>query len=173
VAAEDLVFVDETGASTAMARTHGYAPRGERIDDPVPHGHWKVVTFWAALTAGGVVAPWAQAGPLTGEVFAAWVGQILAPRLRPGQVVVMDNLACHKVAGVREAIEAAGCRVLYLPAYSPDLNPIENWFAKFKALLRTAAARTVAGVYDAMREALGRSTPDECASYLRHCGYAA
>jgi transposase len=168
----DLLFVDETGAGTALHRTHGYAPRGERIDEAVPHGHWKVVTFWGALTAGGLVAPWAQAEPMTGAVFEAWVEQILAPQLRPGQVVVMDNLACHKVAGVRRAIEAAGCRLLYLPPYSPDLNPIENWFAKFKARLRTAAARTVDGVYEAMREALDRLTPSECIGYLRHCGYA-
>jgi len=173
VGPDDLLFVDETGAGTGLHRTHGYAPRGERIDEAVPHGHWKVVTFWGALSAGGLVAPWAQAGPMTGAVFAAWVEQILVPRLRPGQVVVMDNLPCHKVAGVRRAIEAAGCRLLYLPPYSPDLNPIENWFAKFKAQLRTAAARTVEGVYEAMREALGRVTPAECLNYIRHCGYAA
>lgn len=168
----DLLFVDETGAGTALHRTHGYAPRGQRIDEAVPHGHWKIITFWGALTAGGLVAPWAQAEPMTGAVFEAWVEQILAPQLRPGQVVVMDNLSCHKVTGVRRAIEAAGCRLLYLPPYSPDFNPIETWFAKFKALLRTAAARTVDGVYEAMREALDRFTPSECLGYLRHCGYA-
>ena len=117
---EDLIFLDETGANTAMARTHGYAPRGERVPAAVPHGHWKTVTFVGGLTAAGMTAPLAFDGPMTGAVFVAYVEQILAPTLRPGMVVVLDNLPAHKVAGVREAIAAAGCRVEYLPPYSPD-----------------------------------------------------
>jgi transposase len=171
VAAEDLVFLDETGASTAMHRTHGYAPAGQRLPGDAPHDHWKVVTFLGGLTAGGLIAPWAQAEPMTGEVFLAYVEQFLVPELRPGMVVVMDNLSSHKVRGVREALELAGCRLMYLPPYSPDFNPIEQAFSKFKRLLRSAAARTVEGVYGAMREALGRFGEEECLNYIRHSGY--
>ena len=169
----DLAFLDETGANTTMDRTHGYAPRGQRLTAAVPHGHYKAVTFVAALTTGGLVAPLALDGPMTGPDFLAYVEQILLPELRPGMVVVMDNLPCHKVTGVREAVEAAGCRLEYLPPYSPDLNPIENAFSKFKRQLRTAAARTVDGVYDAMRDAIKRFEPAECLNYLRHAGYGA
>ncbi len=171
VAVEDLVFLDETGASTAMHRTHGYAPRGQRLVAQAPHDHWKVVTFVGALTAGGLVAPWAQAEAMTGEVFLAYIEQFLVPRLRPGMVVVMDNLSSHKVGGVREALERAGCRLEYLPPYSPDFNPIEQAFSKFKRRLRTAAARTVEGVYGAMKDALDHFRPEECLNYIRHCGY--
>ena len=170
---EDLIFLDETGANTGMARTHGYAPRGERVPAAVPHGHWKTVTFVGGLTAAGMTAPLAFDGPMTGAVFVAYVEQILAPTLRPGMVVVLDNLPAHKVAGVREAIAAAGCRVEYLPPYSPDLNPIENAFSKFKRLLRTAAARTVDGVYEAMRDAIQAFGSAECLNYIRHAGYGA
>lgn len=171
VAAEDLVFVDETGASTAMTPTHGYAPKGERVEGKAPHGGWRIVTFVGALTAAGVIAPWAQDEAMTGDVFVAWVEQILVPKLKPGMVVVMDNLSSHKVKGVREAIEGAKCRLEYLPAYSPDLNPIERLFSKFKRLLRSAAARTVDAVYEAMRLALDRFCPAECLNYILDCGH--
>ena len=155
-----------------MARTHGYAPRGRRLVMPAPHGHRHTTTFVGALTARGFVAPLVVAGAVDGPLFRAWVRQHLAPALRPGDVVVMDNLAVHKVAGVREAVEAAGCRLEYLPAYSPDLNPIENAFSKLKRLLRTAAERTRDGLWARIGRPLDEFPPDECLNYIRHCGYA-
>src|SRR5688500_18845448 len=159
---ERFVFIDETAATTAMTRLSGWGPRGERLVDAVPAGHWTTTTFVAGLRSTGVVAPLVLDGPMTGAVFRASVEQVLAPALKPGDVVAMDNLAVHKVAGVKEAIRAAGASVLYLPSSSPDLNPIEQLFAKFKALLRTAAART----RDALRETIGTLldafTPNEC-----------
>jgi transposase len=172
VAAQDLVFLDETGANTAMQRTHGYAPQGERVVAATPLGGWKTVTFVGALTTGGLIAPWAFEGALNGEWFLAYVEQLLAPSLRPGMVVVMDNLPSHKVAGVEAAIRAKGCRLEYLPPYSPDLNPIENAFSKLKRGLRDWAARTVEGVYDGLRDLITRFTPSECLHYFRHRGYA-
>jgi len=169
---EDLVFLDETGANTAMRRTHGYAPIGERVVASAPLAGWQAVTFVGALTAGGLMAPWALAGAMTGEWFLAYVEQVLVPTLRPGMVVVMDNLPAHKVQGVEQAIAAAGCRLLYLPAYSPDLNPIENAYAKLKRALRDWAARTVDGVYEGLRRIITRFSPAECLNYFRHCGYA-
>jgi transposase len=171
--AERLVFVDETGAKTGMTRTHGYAPAGRRLVDAVPYGRWHTTTFVAALRAGGMAAPLALEGALSGAAFVAYVEQVLVPELRPGDVVVMDNLGSHKVAGVRRAIEGAGCRLLYLPAYSPDLNPIEQAFAKLKALLRQAAERTADGLWAALGRLLDRFGPEECHNYFRHCGYAA
>lgn len=172
LSAEDLVFIDETGATTAMQRTHGYAPAGERVVAAVPLGGWQAVTFVGGLTAGGLTAPWALEGAMTGAWFVTYVEQVLVPALRPGLVVVMDNLPCHKVDGVERAIRKAGCRVLYLPPYSPDLNPIENAFAKLKQRLRDWAARTVHGVYAALRDIVPRFDPAECLNYLRHGGYA-
>jgi len=172
VPAESLAFIDETSANTAMQRTHGYAPAGERVVATVPLGGWQVVTFVGALTAEGLTAPWAMEGAMTGAWFVAYVEQILAPELRPGMVVVMDNLPCHKVDGVERAIRAAGCQVLYLPPYSPDPNPIENAFAKLKHGLRDWAARTVQGVYQAPRDIVPRFDPAACLNYLRHGGYA-
>jgi transposase len=172
VAPNDLVFLDETGANTAMQRTHGYAPQGERVVAATPLGGWKTVTFVGALTTGGLIAPWALEGAMNGEWFLAYVKQILVPSLRRGMVVVMDNLPCHKVAGVEEAIRAKGCRLEYLPPYSPDLNPIENAFSKLKRGLRDWAARTVEGVYDALRFLIPRFAPSECLHYFRHRGYA-
>jgi transposase len=169
---DDLVFLDETGANTAMARTHGYAPEGERVVAQAPLGGWRAVTFVGALTAEGLMAPWAMEGAMNGEWFLAYVEQILVPALRPGMVVVMDNLPCHKVAGVEAAIRKAKCRLVYLPPYSPDLNPIENAFAKLKRGLRDGAARTVAGVYGALRAIVTQFAPDECAAYFQHAGYA-
>ena len=169
---DDLAFLDETGANTAMQRTHGYAPQGERVVGAVPLAGWQAVTFVGALTSGGLVAPWALEGAMNGELFLAYVEQILAPALRPGMVVVMGNLPCHKVAGVEEAIRAAGCRLEYLPPYSPDRNPIENAFSKLKRALRDWAAQTVGGIYRALRQLIKRFSPLECLNYLRHCGYA-
>jgi transposase len=169
---DDLVFLDETGANTAMHRTHGYAPRGERVVAKAPLGGWQAVTFVGGLTAGGLVAPWALEGAMTGEWFLAYVEQVLVPALRPGMVVVMDNLPCHKVQGIEAAIQAAGCRLEYLPPYSPDLNPIENAFSKLERGLRDWAARTVEGVYDGPRRLIHRFSKAECLNYFRHCGYA-
>lgn len=168
---QDLVFLDETGANTTLQRTHGYAPAGERVVGSSPLGGWRAVTFVGALTAGGLVAPWALEGAMNGEWFLAYVGQVLVPTLRPGMVVVMDNLPCHKVQGVEEAIQAAGCRLEYLPPYSPDLNPIENAFSKLKRGLRDWAARTVEGVYEGLRRLITRFSPTECLNYFRHAGY--
>ena len=154
-----------------MARRYGRAQRGARVVAAVPHGHWKTTTFLAALRHDGLSAPCVFDGAINGARFLAWVEQALAPTLRPGDVVVLDNLAAHKVAGVREAIEAAGAELLYLPPYSPDLNPIELAFAKLKALLRTAASRTVEALWQGIGQALDAFTPAECARYLAHAGY--
>lgn len=167
-----LVFVDETWAKTNMTRTHGYAPKGERLTDAAPHGHWHTTTFVGALTARGFIAPMVVDGAVNGPVFRAYVEQVLVPELRPGDVVVMDNLGSHTVAGVRAAVEGAGCRLLFLPPYSPDLNPIENAFSKLKALLRKAAERTVDGLWSALGRLLDCFTRRECRNYFRHCGYA-
>jgi len=161
---EDLVFIDETGASTKMARLRGRAPRGQRCRAPIPHGHWKTITFVAALRLCGLTAPMVLDGPMNGPAFLAYVEQVLVPTLRPGQTVVMDNLPAHKVAGVRAAIHATGARLWLLPPYSPDFNPIENAFAKLKASLRRAAARTIPALWDAIRDALPQFTPNECAN---------
>jgi transposase len=165
------VFVDETGASTKMARRYGRAAKGARCRAPVPHGHWKTTTFAAGLRLNGMVAPLVLDGPMTGAAFLAYVEQMLAPTLVPGDVVVMDNLPAHKVGGVRTAIEAAGATLLYLPPYSPDFNPIELAFAKLKALLRGVAARTIPALWQAIATALDRFTPAECRNYFIAAGY--
>ena len=169
---ERFVFLDETGAKTNMTRLYGWGPRGERVVDAAPHGHWCTTTFVAGLRSTGIIAPLVLDGPMTGEVFLAYVQQALAPALAPGDVVVADNLPAHKVAGVREAINAAGASILYLPAYSPDLNPIEQAFAKLKASLRSAAARTREALWDTIGQLLDTFSPDECRRYLAHSGYA-
>jgi transposase len=165
------VFIDETWATTSMARRHGRARRGQRLVAAVPHGHWKTTTFLAALRHDGITAPCVFDGAINGERFLAWVEQALVPTLGAGDLVIMDNLGAHKVEGVREAIEARGARLLYLPPYSPDLNPIEQVFAKLKALLRTAATRTVDALWHAIGQALDAFSPAECARYLAHAGY--
>jgi transposase len=166
-----LVFIDETWASTNMTRRYGRAPRGQRLVAAVPHGHWKISTFVAGLRTSGLTAPLVVDGAMNGDIFRAYVEQILAPTLKPGDIVILDNLASHKVAGVREAINARGASLVYLPPYSPDLNPIEQAFAKLKALLRKIAARTVSTLWDALGDVLDRFTPQECANYLANAGY--
>ena len=166
-----LVFLDETWATTNMARRYGRAPRGERALDAVPHGRWQTTTVVAALRAEGVVAPLVLEGAINGQSFLAYVRQFLAPALRPGDVLILDNLGSHKVAGVREAVEAAGATLRYLPSYSPDLNPLEQVFAKLKVLLRAEAARTTESLWAAIGRLLARFPPAECARYLAHCGY--
>lgn len=167
------MFIDETWASTKMARTCGRAPRGERLRAAIPHGHWKTTTFVAGLRSTGMVATMALDGPINGSTFQAYVEQVLIPELKPGDVVIMDNLGSHKGAGVRAAIEAAGAGLLYLPPYSPDLNPIENAFAKLKTLLRKAAERSVEGLWAAIRTAVSAFGPQECANYFAAAGYDA
>jgi transposase len=168
-----LWFVDETWAATNMARRYGRSPRGEPLVGPVPHGHWKTTTFFAALGLGGMAAPMVIDGAMTGELFEAYARRVLAPVLRPGDVVVLDNLAAHRRAGARRAIESAGAAVLYLPPYSPDLNPIELAFAKLKRLLRSAGERTVGGLWDFLGACLDAFGPGEYRNYFRRCGYAA
>jgi transposase len=170
---ERLVFIDETGASTKMARLYGRAPRGQRLRAGVPHGHWKTTTFVGALRRGGMTAPMVLDGPMTGAWFLSYVEQVLAPTLTPGDVVILDNLPAHKGAAVREAVEASGARLLFLPPYSPDLDPIENAFSKLKALLRKAAARTVEELWTVIGTSLDAFTPAECTNYLAAAGYDA
>jgi transposase len=169
---EHLIFIDETGTSTNMARLRGRAPRGERLVGKIPHGHWKTTTFVAGLRSTALTAPCVIDGPMNGEAFLAYVEQILAPTLKPGDIVVLDNLSAHKVLGVREAIEVTGSKLLYLPPYSPDFNPIEQLFAKLKALLRKAAERSVPALWDRIASLLNAFTLDECANYFRNAGYA-
>jgi transposase len=167
-----LVFIDETWAKTNMARTHGYAPKGERLTDAAPYGHWQTTTFVGAITTRGFIAPMVVDGAVNGVVFRAYVEQVLVPELRRGDVVVMDNLGSHTLAGVRAAVEGAGCRLLFLPPYSPDFNPIEEAFSKLKRLLRKAAERTVDGLWAAIGRLLDQFTQRECRNYFRHCGYS-
>ena len=155
-----------------MPRLRGRAPRGERLAGKIPQGHWKTTTFVAGLRATALTAPCVIDGPMNGNAFLAYVEQVLAPSLKPGDIVVLDNLSAHKVPSVREAIEAAGARLLYLPPYSPDFNPIEQLFAKLKALLRRAAERSVAGLWNRIARLLDQFPPDECANYFRNAGYA-
>ena len=168
---ERLVFVDETWASTKMARSHGRCPRGERLRMSVPHGHWKTTTVIAGLRATGIVAPFVIDCPVNRDVFETWVEKVLTPELKPGDVVVLDNLSRHKGPRVRALIEAAQASILYLPPYSPDFNPIENAFAKLKALLRKMAARTQDTLWDAIGKLVDHITPAECANMLAAAGY--
>ena len=170
---ERVVFLDETATATNMERRYGWAPLGKRCRIAVPHGHYKTTTVTAALRASGPFAVDLVDGATNGARFLSYVTDKLGPVLKPGDTVIMDNLAAHKVAGVRQTIEAAGAHLLYLPPYSPDFNPIENAFAKLKALLRTAAARTVPDLWAAIRKAFTRFKPDECRNYLTAAGYDA
>jgi len=168
---ERLVFIDESGAPTKMARLYGRCPRGKRLVCAVPHGHWKTATFIGALRCNAMTAPCIFDGAINGETFLAWVEQFLVPTLRKHDIVVMDNLSSHKVAGVREAIEATGATLRYLPPYSPDLNPIEQYFSKLKSLLRKTAARTLDDLTHAVANALSCFTQSECENFLSHAGY--
>ena len=166
-----LVFLDETGATTKLARRHGRAPRGQRCRAAIPHGHWKTTTLVCGLRLEGLVAPMILDGAMDGAAFRAYAAALLGPTLRAGDIVVLDNLAAHKVPGVREVIRQAGATLLFLPPYSPDFNPIEQVFAKLKALLRKAAARTVDELEAAVATALEAVPPQECAHYIAHAGY--
>ena len=168
-----MIFIDETGASTKMARLYGRAPRGQRLRAALPHGHWKTTTFVGALRLGGLTAPMVLDGPMTGAWFLSYVEQVLAPTLVCGDVVVMDNLPAHKGVAVREVIEAAGARLLFLPPYSPDFNPIENAFSKLKSLLRKAAARSIDELWDVIGTSIDAFTPAECTNYFTAAGYDA
>ncbi len=154
-----------------MSRLRGRARRGERVLAAVPWGHWRTTTFVAGLRLSGLTAPLVLDGPMDGAAFKAYIEQFLAPSLKPGDIVVMDNLPSHKVAGVREAIKSAGAYLLYLPPYSPDLNPIEQFFAKLKANLRKASARTVEELWQAIADILDNFNPEECANYFRNSNY--
>jgi transposase len=170
---ERLVFIDETWASTNMARRHGRCRRGERLRSGVPHGHWKTTTFVAGLRRTAMVAPMVLDGPINRDAFVAYVCQVLVPDLSPGDIVIMDNLSSHKAPAAREAIEAAGARLLFLPPYSPDFNPIEQAFSKLKAHLRKAAERTIHGLWNAIGRILDLYSPQECANYFENAGYDA
>lgn len=166
-----VIFLDETGAADNMARRYGRCRRGERLVCKIPHGHWKTTTLVAGLTLQGIVAPAVFDGPMDGQTFKAYAGQELAKVLGPGSLVVMDNLSSHKVEGIRQIIEAKGATLLYLPPYSPDLNPIEQAFSKLKALLRKAAERSVEALWNAIGRIVGLYSPDECKNYFRNAGY--
>jgi len=167
-----LVFIDETWAKTNMTRTRGWRLRGKRLVAKVPHGRWKTLTFLAALRHDGITAPFVLDGPINGEAFLAYVEQVLVPTLKPGDIVVMDNLGSHKNRAIRDAIRGAGARLIFLPPYSPDLNPIEQVFAKLKTLLRKAEERTVEAVWKRIGSLLKCFDPAECAAYVRNAGYA-
>ena len=156
-----------------MARRHGWAPRGERLRLGIPHGHWKTTTFVAGLTLRGMVSPFVLDGPINRDAFETYIERVLVRSLRPDDIVIMDNLSSHKGRRVRDLIEAAGANLLYLPPYSPDFNPIENAFAKLKALLRKAAERTVESLWAAIGRLIDTFTPQECANYFAAAGYDA
>jgi transposase len=165
------VFIDETWTRTDMASLRGWAPRGSRLPAKVPHGRWSTATFLAALRHDRIEAPWLLEGPIDGESFQVYVEKLLLPTLRPGDIVVMDNLGSHKGKAVRRLIRSIGAKLIFLPKYSPDLNPIEQVFAKLKHLLRKAAARTVEAISTAIGQLLRSYTPTECANYFKNSGY--
>ena len=167
-----LVFIDETWIKTNMAPLRGWAPKGERLRGFAPHGRWRTMTFLGALRYDNFTAPCVFDGPINGECFRAYVEQVLLPSLKPGDIVIMDNLGSHKSAEVRRMIRTVGARLWYLPPYSPDLNPIEQAFAKFKTLLRKARARSYEAVSQACAQILTQHPPAECAAYIRNAGYA-
>jgi len=168
---ERLVFIDETWTRTDMASLRGWAPCGRRLIGKVPHGRWKTMTFLAALRHDRIEAPWLLEGPIDGESFRLYVERVLLPTLRPGDIVIMDNLGSHKGKVVRQLVRSVGAKLFFLPKYSPDLNPIEQLFAKLKHFLRKAAARTFEAICLALGEILKAFTPDECANYFENSGY--
>lgn len=168
-----LVFLDETGLTTKMVRLYGRAPRSARCVDRVPHGHWKTSTFIAALRQDQLTAPWLLDGPMDRAAFLTYIEQCLAPTLRPGDLVIADNLSAHKGSVITAAIERCGAKLIYLPPYSPDLNPIEMAFAKLKAHLRAAAARTLDSLTETLGAALDTFLPHHCSNFFSHCNYSA
>ncbi len=173
LAAQRLVFIDETAVTTKMTRLYGRAPIGERLIAKIPHGHWKTLTLVAALRVDGITAPYVIDGAMDGQSFLAYVEQMLVPTLKKGDIVFMDNVRTHKVVGVAEAIAAAGATLRYLPAYSPDLNPIENAYSKLKALMRKGGARTVSALAKLVGRSIKAFTPSDCRGYFGHAGYNA
>lgn len=169
---EQLVFVDETWARTDMTPLRGWSLRGQRLMAKAPGGHWATTTFTAGLRHDRIIAPLVLDGPMNGETFLSWVQQFLAPALNPGDIVILDNLSAHKVIGVAAAIEDVGAELLYLPPYSPDLNPIEMLFSKLKTLIRRGAWRTQETLWQGIGETVEKVSPQECSNYLRHAGYA-
>ncbi len=167
-----LIFIDETGANTKMVRLRGRAPRGQRLMAQVPHGHWKTMTFLAGLRHDRIIAPFVIDGAMNGEIFLTYARDVLAPKLEPGDIVIMDNLSSHKSQAVHDAITAHDAELRFLPPYTPDLNPIEQVFAKLKALLRKAATRTLDELWRAIGRALDHYSPTECRRYLHNSGYA-
>jgi len=166
-----LVFLDETATATNMTRLRGRSPRGQRCIASAPHGHWKSTTFIAGLRHDSITAPLVLDGPMNGAAFLAYIQTCLCPTLQPNDIVIVDNLSCHKIDGVRAAIEAVGATLRYLPPYSPDLNAIEKMFSKLKALLRKAAKRTVESLWIKIGTVLDLFTPHECSNYFASCGY--
>jgi transposase len=169
--ARRLIFLDETGLNTKMTRLYGRSARGTRCLGRAPHGHWSTATFIAALRHDQLSAPWLIDGPIDGTLFRTYIEQVLAPELRPGDIVICDNLSSHKVSGVAQAIEQRGAHLFYLPAYSPDLNPIEMAFSKLKAALRSAAKNSFAGLVKALAKALPSFSPAHCSNFFRHASY--
>jgi transposase len=167
-----LVFIDETWAKTNMTRSHGRCLKGRRLIAKVPHGRWRTMTFLAALRHDRITAPCVIDGPINGRSFLAYVEQFLVPTLKPGDIVVMDNLGSHKGKAVRHAIRSAGAKLFFLPPYSPDLNPIENLFSKLKTLLKKAAERTIEATWRRIGQLIDRFSPHECANYFKNAGYA-
>jgi transposase len=170
---ERLVFIDETSIKTNLSRLRGCAPRGERLSMDALFGHWNSQTFIAGLTQNGLIAPWVITGAMDGPAFAAYVEKVLVPELMPGTVVILDNLATHRNVEAAKAVKQAGCWFLYLPPYSPDLNPIEQAFSKLKAHLRKLGARTFTELFNALRDICGMFTPPECWNYFQAAGYVA
>ena len=171
ISVEKLKFLDESGVTTQMTRLYGRAPKGERVNEATPDGRWQVLTTLGTMSLEGMEAVMTVSSATDGDVFRAYVEQVLCATLHPGDVVVMDNLSAHKVVGIRESIEACGAQLLYLPPYSPDLNPIEKAWSKFKQFLRSAKARTAEALDQAITEALKTITPDNADAWFRSCGY--
>jgi len=167
-----LVFIDETWIKTNMAPLRGWGPKGKRLRGFAPHGHWRTLTFLGALRCDGLTAPCVFDGPINGQSFRAYVEQLLLPTLKPGDIVIMDNLGSHKSAALRQMIRAAGARLWFLPPYSPDLNPIEQAFAKIKHWMRIAQKRSIPDVWRHIGGLVTTITQDECANYLANAGYA-
>jgi transposase len=172
IAAEKLIFLDESGVTTDMTRRYGRARRGERVREGTPGGHWRTLTVLGAIRSSGWVAQMTIEAATDGDIFLAYLEQVLCPQLRPGDVVVMDNLSAHKVAGVRELIQATGAELRYLPPYSPDFNPIEKCWSQVKQRLRASKARSLSALEQALAEALAAVTPQNIQACFRHCGYA-